>query len=229
MKNRIFVTGDKHGSLELKHLSNKNWPLARELTREDTLIICGDTGCMWDDSNETRYWDDWLEARPFTIVTCWGNHENYDKIRSLPREEWNGAIVRKVRPHVMYVENGEIFTLNNQTFFVMGGATSIDRARRVEGKSWWAAEIPSKEEMEHAVDNLEKHNMRVNHIITHTAPNWILDKFWYEHDSLTNFLTNYVERFVEFDNWWFGHFHNNRNFGRAYNYHMLYHDIEEIK
>lgn len=184
---------------------------------------------MWDDSNETRYWDDWIEERQFTTIACFGNHENYDKIRSLPREEWNGAIVRKVRPHVMYVENGEIFTLNGQTFFVMGGATSVDRARRIEGKSWWAAEIPSKEEMEHAVDNLEKHNMRVNYIITHTAPNWILDKFWYEHDSLTNFLTNYVERFVEFDDWWFGHFHDNRNFGRDYNYHMLYHDIEEIK
>lgn len=184
---------------------------------------------MWDDSNETRYWDDWLENRPFTTVTCFGNHEQYDKIRSLPREEWNGAIVRKVRPHVMYVENGEIFTLNDQTFFVMGGATSVDKVYRTEGKSWWAAEIPSKEEMEHAVDNLEKYNVRVNHIITHTAPNWILDKFWYEHDSLTNFLTNYVERFVEFDDWWFGHFHDNCNFGHAYNYHMLYHDIEEIK
>ena len=226
---RIFITGDKHGSLELKRLSNKNWPLARELTRDDIVIICGDAGFMWDDSKETRYWDDWMEDRPFTTIACFGNHEQYDKIRSLPREEWNGAIVRKVRPHVMYVENGEIFTLNNQIFFVMGGATSVDRARRVEGKSWWAAEIPNKEEMEHAVDNLEKHNMRVNHIITHTAPNWILDKFWYEHDSLTNFLTNYVERFTQFDDWWFGHFHDNRNFGRDCNYHMLYHDIKEIK
>lgn len=215
--------------MELKHLSNKNWPLARELTRDDIVIVCGDAGFMWDDSNETRYWDDWMENRPFTTVTCFGNHENYDKIRSLPREEWNGAIVRKVRPHVMYVENGEIFTLNGRTFFVMGGATSVDKVYRAEGKSWWAAEIPSREEMEHAAENLEKHNMRVNHIITHTAPNWILDKFGYGHDSLTNFLTNYVERFVEFDDWWFGHFHDNRNFGRDYNYHMLYHDIEEIK
>lgn len=215
--------------MELKRLSNKNWPLARELTRDDIVIICGDAGFMWDDSNETRYWDDWTEDRPFTTIACFGNHEQYDTIRSLPREEWNGAIVRKVRPHVMYVENGEIFTLNNQTFFVMGGATSTDRARRVEGKSWWAAELPNKEEMEHAAENLEKHNMRVNHIITHTAPNWILDKFGYEHDSLTNFLTNYIERFVEFDDWWFAHLHDNRNFGRDYNYHMLYHDIEEIK
>ena len=35
--------------------------------------------------------------------------------------------------------------------------------------------------MEHAAENLEKYNMRVNHIITHTAPNFILDEFYYEH------------------------------------------------
>lgn len=225
----IFITGDKHGSLELKHLSNKNWPLARELTKDDILIICGDAGFMWDDSNETKYWDDWCEERPFTILAALGNHENYTVIRALPLEEWNGGHVRKVRPHVMYAENGEIFTLNNQTFFFFGGASSVDKARRIEGKSWWPEEIASNSEMDYAAKNLEKYNMRVNHIVTHTAPNFILDKFWYEYDPVTNFLTNYIERFVQFDDWWFGHFHDNRNFGRTYNYHMLYHDIEEIK
>lgn len=213
----------------MKYLSKKRWPIARNLTKDDVVCICGDAGFMWNNTKETQWWDNWAENCPFTIIAAWGNHENYTAIRSLPLEEWNGAKVRKVRPHVMYIENGEIFTFNNQTFFVMGGAASTDKHLRQEGISWWPQEIPSKEEMEHAVDNLEKYNMHVNHIITHTAPNWILDKFWYEHDSLTNFLTNYVERFVEFDDWWFGHFHDNRNFGCAYNYHMLYHDIEEIK
>ena len=184
---------------------------------------------MWDNSPETKYWDDWAEDRSFTILAAMGNHEDYTAIRSLPLEEWNGGFVRKVQPHVMYAENGEIFTLNEKTFFFMGGATSVDKARRIEGKSWWPEEIPSHIEMEHAAANLEKHNMYVNNIITHTAPNFILDKFWYEHDSLTNFLTNYVQQFVSFDDWWFGHFHDNRNFGEKYNYHMLYHDIEEIK
>lgn len=215
--------------MELKLLSNKNWPLARELTKDDIVIICGDAGFMWDNSNETKYWDNWCEERPFTILAALGNHENYTAIRTLPLEEWNGGHVRKVRPHVMYAENGEIFTLNKQTFFFMGGASSVDRYYRTEGKSWWPDEIPSRAEMENAVNNLSAHNFKVNHIITHTAPNFILDKFYYEHDSLTNFLTSYVQRFVSFDNWWFAHFHDNRNFGENYNYHMLYHDIEEIK
>ena len=222
---RLFITGDKHGSIELKYLSNKNFPQAKELTKDDVVLICGDTGCIWDTSKETKYWDDWAEDRPFTIATIFGNHENYDAIRAIPTEEWNGAKVHKVRPHIMYIENGEIFTFNNKTFFCMGGASSIDKWRRTEGKSWWASEIPSKEEMEHAVKNLEKYNNKVNYIITHTAPNFILDKFYYEHDDVTNFLSHYVQTTVQFDEWYCGHFHVNRNYD---NFHMLYHDIKEI-
>ena len=184
---------------------------------------------MWDDSRETKYWDDWAEDRPFSIVTIFGNHENYHAIRSLPLEEWNGALVRKVRPHVTYVENGEIFTLNNKKFFCMGGATSIDKAYRKEGKSWWPEEMPSKEEMEHAATNLERCNMKVDYVLSHTPPNFILDKWWNEHDSLTNFLSNYVDQFVDFKYHFFGHLHLDDVF--EYNnkkYIGLYHSIMEI-
>lgn len=184
---------------------------------------------MWDNSNETKYWDDFIEDKPWTTVSLCGNHENYDAIRSLPLERWNGAFVRKVRPHIMYVENGEIFTFNHQTFFVMGGATSIDKYRRKEGISWWSQEIPSNEELEAAAKNLNNYNMKVNHILTHTPPNFILDKRWYEHDTLTNFLSNYVQKYVDFEHWWCGHLHEDRNYGDNYNYHVLYNDIEEIK
>lgn len=226
---RFFVVGDVHGSLELKKISNRKFSLAKYLTREDIVCICGDAGFMWDNSKETKYWDDWTEKRSFTTIACLGNHENYNAIRALPVEIWNGARVRRARPHVMYIENGEIFTFNHQTFFVMGGATSTDKIYRKEGVSWWPQEMPSHEEMDYAVKNLERHNMKVDHIITHTPPNFILDKFWYKHDPLTNFLENYVRQFVSFKHWWCGHLHIDRNFGDEYNYHVLYNDIEEIR
>lgn len=134
MSNRIFITGDVHGSLELKRLSNKNFPLAKNLDCNDIVIITGDCGFMWDNSKETKYWDDWIENRPFTTVCCYGNHENYSRIRELSIEQWHNSIIRKVRPHVMYIENGEILTINNKKFFFMGGAASIDKAYRIEGK-----------------------------------------------------------------------------------------------
>lgn len=227
---RIFITGDTHGSIELKRLSNKNFPIARNLTKEDVVIICGDAGFMWDNTRETKYWDDWAEDRPFTIISCFGNHSNYNKLRSLPITEWSGAKVRKVRPHVMYVENGEIITLNNKTFFCMGGATSVDRAFRKEGRDWWPEEIPSKEEYELAAANLEKHNYQVDYIFTHTGPNSTIDKlshYYMEHDELTTFLENYVKRFVAFKFWYIGHFHEDRTIDDKYWF--LYRDIIEIE
>lgn len=228
--NRIFITGDTHGSLELKRLSNKNFPIAKTLTKEDTVIICGDAGFMWDNSNETKYWDDWAEDRPFTIISVFGNHSNYDLLRLIPITEWHGAKVHKVRPHVMYIENGEIFTLNNQTFFCMGGATSIDKSYRKEGKSWWAAEIPTWNEMDYAANNLRAHDFKIDNIVTHCGPNYIVDKlFPYEnaHDSITNFLEKFVRMTTNFNKWYMGHYHVDRSYDEQ-KFNILYQDILEI-
>ena len=228
--NRIFITGDTHGSLELKRLSNKNFPIAKTLTKEDTVIICGDAGFMWDNSNETKYWDDWAEDRPFTIISVFGNHSNYGLLRAIPTTEWHGAKVRRVRPHVMYIENGEIFTLNNQTFFCMGGARSVDKAYRKEGKSWWPQEIPSWNEMDYAANNLRTYNFQVDNIITHCGPNYIVDKlFPYEnaHDDITNFLEKFVRMITTFNRWYMGHYHIDRSYDYQ-KFNILYQDIVEI-
>ena len=228
--NRIFITGDTHGSLELKRLSNKNFPIAKTLTKEDTVIICGDAGFMWDNSNETKYWDDWAEDRPFTIISVFGNHSNYDILREIPTEEWNGAIVRKVRPHVMYIENGEVLTLNNKTFFFYFWAHSVDKAYRKEGKSWWPQEIPSYQEFENAAANLKKYNDKIDYIISHTGPNSIVyHLFPYEDatDPVTNFLEKYVNDCVEFKRWFLGHFHIDRSYINQ-KYNILYNDIIEL-
>lgn len=226
---RLFFVGDVHGSIELKKLSNKNFPLARELTKDDIVCITGDAGFMWDNSNETKYWDDWAEDRPFTIITCFGNHENYNAIRALPTEEWCGGIIRKVRPHVMYLENGEIFNICGQTIFVQGGAASIDKAYRKEGKSWWSQEIPSREEFEHAAQNLEKFNFNVDIIVSHTAPNSMInkiDRFYPQYDDVTNFLDKFIISQVNYKDWFCGHFHIDRSFSNEH-FHFLYNDIIE--
>lgn len=227
--NRIFLIGDCHGSLELKKLSNKRWPLARELDRLDMVIILGDAGFMWDDTPETKYWDDWTEQRNFTTLAIMGNHERYPAIRALPAEKWNGGIVRKVRPHVMYMETGEIFTINNFSFFVMNGAASIDKAYRKEGISWWPQEIPSYQEFEYAAENLQAHNMKVDYILSHTTSNRTIQKFdkWMpQFDPVTNFLDKFVETEVNYKINFFGHFHQDRTIDNKHV--LLYDDIIEL-
>lgn len=40
----------------------------------------------------------------------------------------------------------------------MGGGTSTDKVFRKEGVSWWKEEIPTKQEFDEAISNLDKHN-----------------------------------------------------------------------
>lgn len=43
----IYVAGDFHSSMDIKKVSNKNWPESRELTEDDFLIQLGDLRLVW--------------------------------------------------------------------------------------------------------------------------------------------------------------------------------------
>lgn len=231
---RIFVTGqsDTHGPLELNRLSNKNFPLARELNKSDTLLITGDAGFMWSDSAESKYWDDWAEDRPFSIMSCYGNHSNYSAIRSLPITEWNGAKVRMVRSHVGYIENGEIFNLNNFSFFCMGGARSVDKGWRTENVTWWSSEMPSFQELDYGARNLAAHNMSVDFILSHCGPTSVVKALMpnafneNDIDPLMSFFEKYIKSNISFQAQFMGHYHQDRTI--LDKYHILYNDIIEI-
>ena len=226
---RLFFIGDTHGSVEINKLGFKHFPLGHELTKEDIVCICGDVGLVWDGSRTDAYWQDWCENLPFTVVGCLGNHENYNLIRQIPTENWNGGLVHKVRPHVMFLENGEIFNLNGHSTFVMGGATSLDKVYRKEGISWWPQEIPSYQEFARASDNLIKHNFQVDLIMSHCAPNSVIDaidRFQPFHDEVTNYLEKFVLKNTTFTSWFCGHYHLDKTvFNKI---HILYNDILEV-
>lgn len=226
---RIIFTGDTHGSLETKRLSFKNFPEGRNLTKNDYVIICGDFGCIWDGSNCDKYWLDWLEDRPFTTLFVDGNHENFPLIYSYSTAIWNGGKIHQIRPSVKHLMRGQIFTLDNMTFFTMGGATSVDKIYRKEGKSWWSEEIPSYNEMTEGVNNLIKYNNKVDYIITHCLPSSILDKFdkWYpQHDTLNNYLEKMIVQEVDFKKWFCGHYHIDRTIDDKY--YICYNDFLEL-
>lgn len=64
-------------------------------------------------------------------------------MNSYPIEEWHGGKVHYIRPHIIHLINGQLFLIENKTFFVMGGASSHDKEYRKEGISWWAKEEPN--------------------------------------------------------------------------------------
>lgn len=146
-----------------------------------------------------------------------GNYENFDKLSRFPVETWCGGKVHKIRETVIHLMRGEVYCIEGNTVFVMGGGYSIDKYRRAEGVSWWPQEMPSEEEYHSALVNLDKVGNNIDYIITHTAPS---ETVYYlstlrslgvkndvvQEQSLTSFLDE-IRRKVTYKHWYFGHFH----------------------
>lgn len=231
----IFITGDTHGDW-MSRLKVESFPEQKEMTKDDYVIILGDFG-IWDDSKREKYNLDWLEDRPFTTLFVSGNHENYDILDNLPIEEWHGGKVNFIRPSVIHLTRGQVFSIEDKTFFAFGGASSHDISAgilepddplfkekkrlldkdpfalyRINHVSWWQRELPNEEEMDNGYENLERNNGCVDYIITHSPPASVialLGQGLYEQDKLTQYLEN-IRVHTEYKRHFMGHMHLNK-------------------
>ena len=120
----VYVTGDTHRNFS--RFSPDRFPEMRAMTKADTVIICGDCGVLWYGGRRDEIQLALLEDLPFTIAFVVGNHESFTVLSKYPVEEWNGGKVQFLRPHVIHLMRGQVFTLEGHTFFTMGGASSHD-------------------------------------------------------------------------------------------------------
>lgn len=211
----IYITGDTHRDIDVHKLSSRAFPLGKTLKRNDYVVVCGDFGCIWHGDNRDDYWLDWYESKPWTTLFVDGNHENHEVLSNMEVGKWHGGKVHYVREHVIHLMRGEVYTVDGLKIFSMGGARSTDREWRTEGVSWWPGEMASASEIEYALTNLEAHNMQIDVVLTHTAPNYLLRSIekhygatWkeFDEDPLTNFFEHLREN-LTFQQWFFGHFH----------------------
>ena len=213
----IFLTGDTHGVLEIGRLGPENFPAGQNLNRKDLVIILGDFGLFWSDPprpEELKALEN-LENYPWTTLFLDGNHENFPLLKGLPEEERFGAPAGIVSSHVFHLKRGYVYTLQNRQCFVFGGARSVDRKRRRAGVSWWREEIPTEEEFRRGLDSLEAADWKVDWILTHTAPNNILEKtnlLKYLADDPVSAYLDEIIREVRYGRWFCGHLHLNRYF-----------------
>ena len=131
--------------------------------------------------------------------------------------------------------NSEVFTINDKTIFTFGGGYSTDRAYRKEGVSWWKGELPTHEEVNYALQSLEKYNTHVDIILTHDAPRDIKEYLGFynlcdmsvygeEYEDIHSTLYFFKKNIV-FQDWYLGHYHIDKDIG---NMHILYNEIIEI-
>lgn len=180
---------------------------------------------------------DRLDRKTFTTLFVDGNHENFDRLYAYPVEDWNGGKVHKIRASVIHLMRGQVFELEEKRIFTFGGASSHDicggilepddsdyekkkkeldkgwKPYRINHLSWWKEELPSDEEMEEGIRNLQKYDNKVDFIVTHCASSSteaLLSQGMYQSDVLTTYLEK-IRQSVEFKKWFFGHYHENRN------------------
>ena len=246
----IYITGDTHS--DFSKFTEENFPIQSEMTKDNYVIICGDFGGVWTFEEESRREKealDWLNNKNFTTLFVDGNHENYTRLYDYPIEEWKGGKVHKIRDSVLHLMRGEIFDVDNKKIFAFGGAKSHDikdgilnldeeekiyeyRKRgayfRIRDFSWWDLELPTKQEMENGIKNLEKINYKVDYIISHCCPTNVqaLINSAYKRDILTDYLQQISEK-CTFKRWYFGHYHDYKQINSQFT--LLYEDIVPLE
>ncbi len=227
----IYITGDTHGLNGVQRLYSFAM-IKPELTKEDYVIIAGDFGAVWDEKTlegNLKYYTN----LPFTVLFVDGNHENFDLLNSYPVETWKGGKVHKIKPDVIHLMRGQVFEIDGKTVFTFGGATSIDREWRTEGKGWWKQEVPAQEELEEALANLKRYGNKVDYIVTHSCSERALEYPAMRDDVGIKLycpevgMLSYIEDKTEYKHWYFGHFHVDREIGGRYT--ALYYDVTELE
>ena len=217
----LYVTGDKHGTVEMDELLPFYYAVGKNLSEHDFLLIMGDFGLLFapEPTQKELEWLQWLSSMPWTTLFIDGNHENFTRLDDLPTEKHFGNPVGVITDKIFHLKRGYVYTIENYACFTFGGALSIDRCFRRPGISWWEREIPSEEEMVRGWQSLEQVRWKVDYVFTHMAPFSVLlellrakyigitlNPCHVPRDPVALYFDTLVPR-LHFRQWYFGHLH----------------------
>lgn len=225
----ILITGDLHGSCDIHKLSTERFPMQKELTRSDYLIICGDFGLLWNGSAESKYWLKWLDQKPWTTLWIDGNHENFDMLKAYPEETWHGGQIQRITDNILHLCRGYVFELEDRRIFAFGGAESHDKEYRTLGKTMWKEELPNAKELQRGWKSLEAADWQIDIVITHSMPEHIQKWMFGEGNYCTNVLTAYLDEIdaqLDFKLWFSGHYHHSVAYDKTH--YLIYNNIVKL-
>ena len=222
--NRIFITGDTHGTIDFTKLTIKHFPFQKELDKSDVLIICGDAGLCWTGDKDDKWLQQWYEDKNFTTLVIDGNHENHVLISELPVIEKFGGKVHQISNSVFYAIRGEIYKINEKKILTCGGADSRDKDLRIEGKSWWPQEQITSKDISHAFYNLEKYDFSVDYIISHTGGSEVCKILGFSPTVSDKWLDKILDA-TQYEKHYLGHYHLNKWIDKS---RIIYNDIIEL-
>lgn len=261
----ILCTGDIHGDIKEFISRVETFVEYRELEDVNYVIIAGDFGGTWYDISHPlyeKYYNvmsyfnqeedlDRLNEKPWVTLFVDGNHENFDKLYLYPVKEWNGGKVHEIRPNVLHLMRGEVFTIEGKKILAMGGAACHDiqdgvldpwneekkimewekdrfKLFRIKEISWWEEELPSEDEKMHCAVNIALNDYKFDYIISHELPASDVGLMGrgYIPDDYSKWLER-VRANVQYKKWIGGHYHTNQNITDKET--VLYFGFEELR
>ncbi len=119
------------------------------------------------------------------------------------------------RKHPNYIEDGHTEIIDGARAMFVGGAKSIDRYKRIEGKEWWPdEEIQDYANWSHIFDIYE--NFRPDVMVTHDLPQSVAEEvfgfpIYDESETRLSFDFCVKHSFHKPKMWVFGHWHSMRD------------------
>lgn len=203
-KSLIFL-GDFHGRW------NDIWNLIFHKNITNCNLICvGDVGLGFESSssqtNTLNKYNNYFKSQDINFYSIRGNHDDPKFFKG------EGRVCLS---NLELVEDYTIATWKAQTIQFIGGAISIDRKGRIDGRSYWKGEV---------VDYKPEKLQKVDILVTHTCPSWCFPQQfgeivygWAQEDitllqdlraerQLINMIFNVCKPSVHL----YGHFHDSR-------------------
>lgn len=213
----IYITGDTHGDIEIF-----NERRLGHLKKGDSLIITGDFGFIWDNSKEEIKKLNKLTKKKFDILFVEGAHENFEKLREYEEVPFHEGTARKIADNIYCLNRGELYAIEGYVLFALGGGLPPE-ADETES----APSLPTDEEIEYAIVNLEEQRHSVDLIITHEAPASV--KRMIDRGASINDLNIFLDTIlhnIRFQKWYFGSLHENRQISK--NLICVYDDVYRV-
>lgn len=210
----IYLVSDIHGHIRLPRIKDLLQNIS--LRKDDYLIILGDAGIVW---SETEHMEvrEFYNSLPNTTLFLDGNHENFDLLEQYEEQNFLGGKVQKISDKIYRLMRGYVFSFNITKVFVFGGGFS---AKKLDGTSpipVWDQEMPNESEYERGKANLKQCGNHVDYVFTHVAPTSVAERIGANLVPQERILNDYFEIIkdtVEYRKWYFGHYHLDKNVGR---------------
>jgi predicted phosphodiesterase len=159
----ILIAGDWHGNLGF---AERVLEVAYRKGIE-TVYQLGDFGFVWPGKDaDLKTLNRTLIRFNQHLFFVDGNHEDFGKLLSIPLTREGGT--RQVASRINHLPRGYRWQAGGLKWLALGGATSLDRSRRLEGSSWWPEEELTLGEAYRASEG-----GKVDIMLTHDAPDGV--------------------------------------------------------